>query len=256
MIKYTKYIVILALSLFLFNCESEQDTADINNDTPEAFGFIAETATFGASVDDPIYGLKVVSTTKSSSDRSFSVTLNEDSTGIPSDYDMSSMTVVIPAGAYEGKTDITFFLDELDFGDEKTLIFDLVLGQGDMPINNTQKIELTYFKACTLNSVQLDFVFDDYPEEIYWAIEDASATVVAESMTPAAWGAYDGLEGELSINLCLADGTYTFTIYDQYGDGICCAYGNGSYSLSGGGNVYASGGSYGGSESTTFTLGN
>jgi hypothetical protein len=31
--------------------------------------------------------------------------------------------------------------------------------------------------------------------------------------------------------VCIDDGEYTFTIYDPYGDGICCGYGDGLYSL-------------------------
>ncbi len=44
---------------------------------------------------------------------------------------------------------------------------------------------------------------------------------------------------------------------DQYGDGICCAYGNGSYSLTNSSTsaVLASGGSFASSESTSFCIG-
>ena len=34
-----------------------------------------------------------------------------------------------------------------------------------------------------------------------------------------------------SGNACLPDGCYDFVIYDSYGDGICCSYGIGSYTL-------------------------
>jgi len=44
----------------------------------------------------------------------------------------------------------------------------------------------------------------------------------------------------------------TFTIEDSWGDGICCANGLGSYSVSGCGVTYASGGAFGFSESTSF----
>ena len=54
---------------------------------------------------------------------------------------------------------------------------------------------------------------------------------------------------------CLEVGSYTFTINDTYGDGICCRYGSGNYSLTASGTVLASGGSFAKSESTNFTLG-
>ena len=47
-----------------------------------------------------------------------------------------------------------------------------------------------------------------------------------------------------------------YNIFDTYGDGICCAYGNGSYSVTdASGNVLASGGSFGASETTNFCFG-
>jgi hypothetical protein len=46
-----------------------------------------------------------------------------------------------------------------------------------------------------------------------------------------------------------------WTIYDQYGDGICCGFGNGSYELMLDGETIANGGNFGGSESVNFTVG-
>ena len=45
---------------------------------------------------------------------------------------------------------------------------------------------------------------------------------------------------------------YQFTIFDVYSDGICCAYGEGSYSVTLNGEVVASGGDFGASETSTF----
>ena len=44
--------------------------------------------------------------------------------------------------------------------------------------------------------------------------------------------------------------------YDSYGDGICCSYGSGSYTLSNGNNMIVSGGNFGSGESTSFCVGN
>jgi hypothetical protein len=46
-----------------------------------------------------------------------------------------------------------------------------------------------------------------------------------------------------------------WTIYDQWGDGICCGFGNGSYELMLDGEIIANGGNFGGSESVNFTVG-
>ena len=47
---------------------------------------------------------------------------------------------------------------------------------------------------------------------------------------------------------------YEFTIFDSFGDGICCSYGEGSYSVSAAGEVVASGGDFGSSETTLFCV--
>ena len=104
--------------------------------------------------------------------------------------------------------------------------------------------------SCT--SVTLTIKLDNYPEETSWNIKDASGTTVASG------GPYgsspDG--GTITANDCLPAGTYTFTIQDSYGDGICCNYGNGSYTLkNAAGTTLASGGSFSSSATHTFSVG-
>ena len=54
---------------------------------------------------------------------------------------------------------------------------------------------------------------------------------------------------------CLKDGCYNFEIIDSYGDGMCCQYGRGSYSLEdNNGNVLIEGGQFGFSEVEEFCL--
>ena len=105
--------------------------------------------------------------------------------------------------------------------------------------------------GCTGTEVTLSITLDNYPEETSWEIEDSNGNVVASGGTYGS--SPDG--STISVTECLADGCYDFIIYDAYGDGICCGYGNGSYSLTGGGSTLASGGSFGSSESTNFCLG-
>ncbi|MEZ4886784.1 MAG: T9SS type A sorting domain-containing protein [Chitinophagales bacterium] len=102
--------------------------------------------------------------------------------------------------------------------------------------------------VCTDNEVTLTIVLDNYPEETSWSLKNASGTTIASG------GTYGSLAdgSTVSETFCLADGCYDFTINDAYGDGICCSYGNGSYSISG---TSVSGGSFGSSETTNFCLG-
>jgi len=55
-----------------------------------------------------------------------------------------------------------------------------------------------------------------------------------------------------NINECLEFGCYTFTIYDSFGDGICCSNGQGSYEVTVDGSVVKSGGEFTFSETAQF----
>lgn len=106
--------------------------------------------------------------------------------------------------------------------------------------------------GCTDNPVTVSITLDNYPEETSWNITDASGSVVASGGT---YGSQpDG--STVNIDVCLVDGCYDFTIFDSYGDGICCGYGNGSYTVTSNGNVLASGGAFNNSETTNFCFGN
>ena len=106
--------------------------------------------------------------------------------------------------------------------------------------------------ACSGNEVNFTITFDNYPEETSWTLTtDAGATVDAG-------GTYgnqaDG--STILIDFCLTDGCYNLTINDSFGDGICCSYGSGGYTITdGSGNVLGSGGNFGSSETTAFCLG-
>ncbi|MEM6770178.1 MAG: M43 family zinc metalloprotease [Bacteroidota bacterium] len=99
---------------------------------------------------------------------------------------------------------------------------------------------------CDDTEVTLTLITDNYGSETSWSLSGPSGTVASGS----------GYSNNQTITetFCLPDGCYDFTINDSYGDGICCAYGNGSYALSGGG-VNASGGAFGSTETQSFCIG-
>mmetsp|Transcript_9121 Transcript_9121/g.23082 ORF Transcript_9121/g.23082 Transcript_9121/m.23082 type:complete len:766 (-) Transcript_9121:220-2517(-) len=84
---------------------------------------------------------------------------------------------------------------------------------------------------------------DDYPEETSWSLTQGGIVV-------------DSSNSATSKTVCLASGTYQFTINDSYGDGLCCEYGNGSYKGKLNGSQIFSGGAFGSSETQTFSVGN
>lgn len=106
---------------------------------------------------------------------------------------------------------------------------------------------------CTQNSVTLNLLFDNYATETSWTVTDANGAVVANG------GGYSSIMNgqNLPIDLCLPAGCYNFNIYDSYGDGICCLYGNGNYTLLDNttGNTLVSGGAFTYAETTNFCVG-
>ena len=106
-------------------------------------------------------------------------------------------------------------------------------------------------EECGVGAITLSLTFDNYPEETSWTLKNSSGNTVASGGT---YGSQpDGSTITETFNL--AAGDYSFTINDSYGDGICCRYGNGSYSLKdGNGATLASGGSFTSSESKNFCV--
>jgi Zn-dependent metalloprotease len=104
---------------------------------------------------------------------------------------------------------------------------------------------------CVTGVVYLSITLDNYPEETAWTLRDAANNVVASASYSTANP--DGSTVTETFS-GLSAGDYTFTITDSYGDGICCSYGQGSYTLSSDAGVIRSGGSFGSSETTNFCV--
>lgn len=90
---------------------------------------------------------------------------------------------------------------------------------------------------------------DNYPGETTWALMDTAGAILASG------GPYTEIAGTVTENFCAGDGCYSFNIYDSFGDGICCAYGSGDYTLTVDGTLVASGAEFGEGESTSFCAG-
>jgi hypothetical protein len=123
--------------------------------------------------------------------------------------------------------------------------------QADAAIDKVSLTTGTTGGDCATGDLSLTITFDKYPEENSWTVVDASGTTVASKTYSTANP--DGSTVTETIS-GLAAGNYTFTISDSYGDGICCSYGNGSYTLSGSTGTIASGGKFTSSEATEFCI--
>lgn len=100
------------------------------------------------------------------------------------------------------------------------------------------------------HTVNVNMVFDNYPEETSWELRNSSNVIVASGGTYGTQA--DG--SSLSVSTCQPTGCYTFIMKDTYGDGMCCGYGNGSYTVTSNGVTLASGGSFATSQSTSICL--
>lgn len=98
----------------------------------------------------------------------------------------------------------------------------------------------------------MTLVKDNYGSETSWDLKNSSNSIVYSG------GPYtNGGSGTTVYNAdwTLPADCYTFTIYDAYGDGICCTYGNGSYTITAnsGATTIATGGDFESSESISFS---
>jgi hypothetical protein len=108
--------------------------------------------------------------------------------------------------------------------------------------------------SCIIVNVTLD----QYPADTSWNIQHyltndnggSNSTPIIASSTP-----FNASMTSSNEVVCLSKGEYSFTIFDEYGDGICCGWGMGSYTVStANGLVIASGGEFKNSEVTLFSI--
>jgi hypothetical protein len=102
-------------------------------------------------------------------------------------------------------------------------------------------------------------ITDYYASETSWAIKNSTGATVAQGggswadMTTGAAG--QTVQAPVLVTLNPSQ-CYVFEIYDAYGDGICCSYGNGAYSLvDANGTTVASGAEFASMDSRAFKTG-
>lgn len=125
---------------------------------------------------------------------------------------------------------------------------------GSADENNLNNTVLVEFSTLAGNSYgfSLELTLDDYGSETTWEVLDANNNEVFSG------GPYlDDQDGTVvSEDFCLNEGCYTITVFDEYGDGMCCEYGEGTWALyDGQGDVIyvsESDGNFGDSETDDF----
>jgi len=104
--------------------------------------------------------------------------------------------------------------------------------------------------SCIGNGIEIIFTIltDNYPGETTWNVTDASGAIIMSG------GPYSTTGTTYTSTACVATGCYDVTINDSYGDGICCAYGTGDYSITSEGNTLVAGGEFTSTETTNFCV--
>jgi len=95
----------------------------------------------------------------------------------------------------------------------------------------------------------IEILTDNFPGETSWDLRHMDGDTLVASI---ASGDLTDAATEYTWDLEIPSGAYIFTIYDTFGDGICCAYGVGNYRLILDGVEFASGGEFASDESVTF----
>ena len=104
--------------------------------------------------------------------------------------------------------------------------------------------------------VTVNLTTDRYGSETSWTIKNAAGATVASGAGFANLAA-NGVTVQTPVQANLTPNTcYTFEILDTWGDGICCQYGDGEYTIiDASGATLASGGTFGDSEQKVFKTG-
>src|SRR5690606_6144481 len=234
--------LIAIVSLLAFNSceETEIERANYISFEKSNYDFPVEVGDQAATAE-----IKVFTTRKSGSDRTFTINVNQDlTTADPGSYTIDQ-TVTVPANSTVG----TFSVESSDANIGEAIVVEFATEEG---IFTGDPMTIQISQLCTTNPLTLIITFDNYPEETSWEIYH-----VDDLVNPIANGGENGGYADMtSITqlFCLDDGDYYFVIYDVYADGICCSYGNGSYELlNSSGTAIVSGGAFGANEVTPFT---
>lgn len=91
--------------------------------------------------------------------------------------------------------------------------------------NNTATTNITYGP----NTLTLQLNLDRYGSETTWVIRNGSN--IMASGGPYATQASNGVYPQPPITVCVPNGCHELVVFDSWGDGMCCAFGAGSFTL-------------------------
>ncbi|WP_179319899.1 T9SS type A sorting domain-containing protein [Winogradskyella helgolandensis] len=118
--------------------------------------------------------------------------------------------------------------------------------------NDTFAFNFEVSPTFATTTITFDLLTDNYGEETSWTLVNSSGIVVSSGPI---FPYDDATSYQEIITIPTYNECYTFTIFDDENDGVCCFYGDGSYSLNDENeNEIISGGEFSGQESVTFSV--
>lgn len=238
--KKIKLLSIFFLTLvMLTSCEETIEAPQTNYITFSADAYSAGVdAGSTETVDVTIFTANVTA-----ADRTFD--LNVDGSGAAANSYTVPTSFTIPGGTNEATVSVVLSDTNLGIG-VNTVLLSFGPQEG---LSTGSSAAINYIQNCTEVTATLDIVFDGYGSETGWEVYDALGGVVASK--PVGTYADGQVLASETFQLC-SGRNYTFKIIDSFGDGLSFPA-DGSYSLSVGGTVKASGGGdFGDDESTNF----
>ena len=142
-------------------------------------------------------------------------------------------------------------LPAINYSPSDTNSINITISDDDNNQNNSNVFNFNQSSSYDTAIVTLNLVTDNYASETSWQLTDSSGYIIAQNGSLSNASTYS-----TEIEIPTSDECYTFTINDTYGDGICCAYGTGSYSITDdSGNTIISGGEFSSIDTSTFRVG-
>lgn len=109
-------------------------------------------------------------------------------------------------------------------------IVNVNLNGDDNNNNNVGEVEFNKSVETEFSNITIQITTDQYGSETTWRLRNSAGTIVSQG------GPYTDLSAagtvvRPAVNVTLPNDCYSFEISDSYGDGMCCAYGNGGYEI-------------------------
>jgi len=151
-----------------------------------------------------------------------------------------------------GTTDVTLPASSFELGPTNTLT--VTVPSDDNNANNSGSDTFSKAVETADTNITIKITTDQWGSETTWNLKNSAGSIVAQGgpYSNAPIGAYP----QPDVNVTLAYDCFTFEILDSYGDGMCCAYGNGGYQILAN-NVLIpgmSGGAFGAGETKKFAV--